>query len=415
MSKQRVDLLVLGSSEAVTLEGDGPDDLGVVENGGVAVKDGRLVQAASSQLLERKYTARKIIDVSNQTVLPGFVDPHTHLVFHGSRENEFQSRVEGVLYIEVLRKGGGILETVRKTRQVSETELALSATQRLDVFLEHGTTTVEVKSGYGLSTEQELKILRVIKELSRGHPCRIIPTFLGAHAVPREYPSSKDYCDVVVREMIPAVAKEGLARFCDVFCEEGAFDEKQSLTILRAAARSGLRPKIHADEFTSSGGARVANQVRAASADHLIHSPGKELEKMLDSAVTPVLLPASSHSLLSKELARARDMLSIGLPVALGTDFSPANWVMSPLTVAALAARELRMRVAEILRGITINAARAVGMQGQVGSLRPGKSADLVTLKAPSHKRVGYSYGEGLVDKVLIGGRLVVENGRRVR
>jgi len=287
--------------------------------------------------------------------------------------------------------------------------------QRLDTFLERGATTVEVKSGYGLRTEQELKILRVIRKLSNTHPSHIIPTFLGAHAVPSECRNSKEYSDVIVRQMLPAVVKSGLAVFCDVFCEEGAFDSHESLAILKAAARSGLKLKIHADEFTASGGTTVANQIRAVSADHLIHSPPKEVEKMRESGVTPVLLPASGHSLLSKEHARAREMLSMGLPVALGSDFSPANWVMGPLTVAALAARELRMRAAEILRGITVNAAKAVGRDRDVGSLRAGKSADVVTVKAPSHKWIGYSYGEGLVDKVLIKGRLVVEEGRRVR
>jgi len=416
MTKRRVDLLVLGSTQTVTVNSEGAsDDLGVVEDGGVAVKGGRIVQAAASQLLERKFSASKTINAYDEIILPGFVDPHTHLVFNGSREDEFQARVSGVPYIEVLKRGGGILETVQKTRRTSGAELFSDASKRLDNLLEAGSTTVEIKSGYGLRTSDELKILQTIRNLSQTHPCRVIPTFLGAHAIPPEYSAPKEYCRMIIREMIPRVVRSKLAAFCDVFCEEGAFDARESLSILKAAAQGGLRTKIHADEFTASGGARIANTLGSTSGDHLVHSPVKELERMLKTRVTPVVLPASSHSLLSAEHANAREMLSMGLPVALGTDFSPANWVLGQLTVAALAARELRMRAGEILRGITLNAARAVGMERSVGSLAPGKSADLVTLRVPNYKWIGYGYGEGAVDKVLIGGRLKVENGKRVQ
>ena len=413
MGKRRVDLLVIGSRETVTVEGDESKDIGVVEDGGVAVKDGRIVQAAASQLLERKFVAKTVIDANGNVILPGFVDPHTHLVFNGTREDEFQLSLGGASYMDILKAGGGILETVRRTRLSSESELASIGLKRLDGFVESGSTTVEIKSGYGLRTLEELKILRTMRELSTAHPCRVVPTFLGAHAVPTGQ-SLAEYSSDVVREMLPLVVKERLAAFCDVFCEEGAFDAKQSATILRAAVRLGLKAKIHADEFSSTGGARVAAATKCTSADHLIHSPLADLENMLKAGVSPVILPASSHSLLSKEHARAREMLSMGFPVALGTDFSPANWVVGQLTVAALAARELRMRAWETIRGITINAARALGMQGMVGSMAPGKMADLVMLNVPNHKWIGYGYGEGVVDKVLIGGKLVVENGKRL-
>ncbi len=414
MAKQRVDLLILGSKETVSLNGETSSDLGIVEDGGVAVKNGKIIQTASSQLLERKYAPSRVIEANDKIILPGFVDPHTHLVFNGSREDEFQMRLEGVPYIELLKRGGGILETVRKTRLTSGDELLSLATGRLDGFLEAGSTTVEVKSGYGLQTSEEMKILETIRQLSKEHPCHVIATFLGAHAIPPDYQDSREYCRAVIHEMLPKVIGDGLAAFCDVFCEEGAFDSRQSLGILKAAAYGGLKTKIHADEFTSSGGTHVANAVGCTSADHLIHSPVKELQQMLRTGVTPVVLPASSHSLLSEEHARAGEMLSMGLPVALGSDFNPANWVVGQLTVAALAARELRMKAADIIRGITINAARALGMDRIVGSLSPGKNADIVTLKAPNHKWIGYGYGEGIVDKVLIGGRVQVENGKRV-
>jgi imidazolonepropionase len=416
MVRQRVDLLVLGSNEAVTLNGTvGSDDLGIVDDGGVAVRRGRIVAVASSQLLERKFSAAETIEANDEIVMPGFVDPHTHLVFNGSREEEFQLRVAGMSYMDVLKKGGGILETVNKTRQAFKAELVAEGRSRLDNCLEAGSTTVEVKSGYGLRTDTEVKILETIRVLARTHPCHVISTFLGAHAIPREYPSSQEYARLVIEEMLPIIFKNHLAAFCDVFCEEGAFDAKESLSILRAAIRGGLKAKIHADEFSANGGTHVANSIGAVSADHLVFAPERELEKMVKTRVVPVVLPASSHSLLSEKRAKALEMLSIGLPVALGTDFSPANWVFGQLTVAALAARELGMRTADIIRGITVNAARAVGVGGSVGSLSPGKQANITILKVPNHDWIGYTYGEGVVDKVLIGGRVVVENGKRVR
>jgi len=280
-------------------------------------------------------------------------------------------------------------------------------------MLEAGTTTLEIKSGYGLRLEHELKILRVISQLKRHHPCKIIATFLGAHAVPAGV-IPEEYARIVVEEMIPAVHQEGLAEFCDVFCENGIFNPELSRKILRTGTANGLRPKIHADQFTDSMGARVANAVGATSADHLVYSEPRELERMTKSSVVPVLLPASSHSLLSADYPRAREMLSERLPVSLGTDFSPSNWVLGQLTVAAEASRGLRMKAEEIIRAITINAAKALGLQRSIGSIEKGKSADIVILKVPNHKWIGYTYGEGIVDKVLIEGREVVREGKRV-
>ena len=280
-------------------------------------------------------------------------------------------------------------------------------------MLEAGTTTLEIKSGYGLRLEHELKILRAISQLKRHHPCKIIATFLGAHAVPAGV-IPEEYARIVVEEMIPAVHQEGLAEFCDVFCENGIFNPELSKKILRAGTANGLRPKIHADQFTDSMGARVANAVGATSADHLVYSEPRELERMTESSVVPVLLPASSHSLLSADYPRAREMLSERLPVSLGTDFSPSNWVLGQLTVAAEASRGLRMKAEEIIRAITINAAKALGLQRSIGSIEKGKSADIVVLKVPNHRWIGYTYGEGIVDKVLIEGREVVREGKRV-
>lgn len=413
MVKKRVDTLVLNSNETVTLHsGNGDKGLGIIDNGGVAIDRGKIVLTASTSLLERKFKARNKVDAKDEIVLPGFVDPHTHLVFRGAREAEFQNRISGVPYMDVLRKGGGIIETVNRTRQASFESLLQIGKQRLDTCTELGSTTVEIKSGYGLRIEEEMRILKIIQNLRKWHPCRVVPTFLGAHAIPIGE-NSAEYVASVADTMLPKVGQQRLAKFCDVFCEHGAFNSFESERILRKASSIGLQPRIHADQFSDSGGAYVANKVHATSADHLVHSPRHEIERMTKTKVTPVVLPASSHSLLSPDRANARAMLDLGLPVALGTDFSPSNWVLGQLTVASLASRDLRMTAAEIIQGITINSARALGLEKQVGSLQPGKNADLVSLRVPNHNWIGYTYGEDIVDNVLIGGEWVVKAGRR--
>ena len=414
MAKKQVDVLVLNSNETITL--DSPDSetgLGVIDNGGVAINQGKVVLAASTEMLERKFRSRRTIDAEDEIILPGFVDPHTHLVFAGARDAEFQLRIEGISYMDVLRKGGGIIETVNRTRQASADSLFRSGKLRLDACLESGSTTVEIKSGYGLRDDEEIKILKTVSRLKKYHSCRIVPTFMGAHAVPPGETSS-EYVLSVINEMLPQIARAGLAEFCDVFCEKGAFDPLESGRILGKARKLGLKLKIHADQFTDSGGVEIANKLHATSADHLVHSPTRQLEKMAETNVVPVVLPSSSLSVLTGENADARSMLTLGLPVALGTDFSPSNWMLGQLTVAALASRQLRMKASEIIRGITINAARALGLEKRVGSLHVGKDADLVTLRVPSHKWIGYTYGERIVDNVLIGGEWIVKDGKRI-
>ena len=414
MVKKRVDVLILNSNETITI--DSPDTetgLGIIDNGGVAINKGKITLAASTDLLERKFRARRTMDAEDQIILPGFVDPHTHLIFAGAREAEFQLRIAGASYMDVLRKGGGIIETVNRTRQTSSESLFQSGKHRLDTCLESGSTTVEIKSGYGLRDDEEMRILRTIQRLQKYHPCRTVSTFMGAHAVPPGETSS-EYVLSVINEMLPQIARAGLAEFCDVFCEKGAFDPLESGRILGKARKLGLKLKIHADQFTDSGGVEIANKLHATSADHLVHSPTRQLEKMAETNVVPVVLPSSSLSVLTGENADARSMLTLGLPVALGTDFSPSNWMLGQLTVAALASRQLRMKASEIIRGITINAARALGLEKRVGSLHVGKDADLVTLRVPSHKWIGYTYGERIVDNVLIGGEWIVKDGKRI-
>jgi imidazolonepropionase len=412
-TKHRIDLLILDSKETITLANSTEDDLGIIDTGGVAIDKGRIVAAASSQLLERKFSASRNILATDEIILPGFVDPHTHLIFQGSREEEFQQRLGGASYLDVLRKGGGIMETVKKTRQTTQSELLSIAQNRLNSMIEAGTTALEIKSGYGLNLEDELKILRVIRQLRRQNLSQVASTFLGAHAVPA-WMTPEDYAKIVIDEMIPTVHQQKLAEFCDVFCEDSVFNPELSKKILKVGNSYGLKPKIHADQFTDGQGAKIANDVGATSADHLVHSKPSELERMTKTSVVPVVLPASSHSLLSSDHAPVTEMLSMGLPVALGTDFSPSNWILGQLTVAAIAARGFRMKAADIIRGITINAARALRLQDSIGSIRNGKRANIVTLKIPSHKWIGYTYGEGIVDKVLIEGREIVKEGKRV-
>jgi len=312
--------------------------------------------------------------------------------------------------MEILQKGGGILKTVQDTRRASEKELIENCRETLNVMLEHGTTTVEAKSGYGLTLEDEVKCLKVIRRLNEAHPIDIAPTFLGAHAVPPEFKGQADrYVDLITGKMIPEVARRGLAEFCDVFCEKEVFDTSQSRHILLHGKKYGLTPKVHADEMTSFGAAELAAEVNAVSAEHLLFASEKGLKMMAKRGVIAVLLPAAAFTLMTTRYADARKMMSMGVPVALGTDFNPSCWVENQQFVIALACRQMRMTPAEALTAATINAAHAINRAHEVGSLEPGKKADIVILKVPSYKFLGYRFGVNLVDKVIKEGKLVVD------
>jgi imidazolonepropionase len=350
------------------------------------------------------------LNANQKTVLPGFVDPHTHIVFAGSREEEFQMRVEGASYMEILGAGGGILKTVRETRKASVEKLVDSAIEKLDIMLAHGTTTVEAKSGYGLTTKDELKILEVVRRVDQLHAIDIVPTFLGAHAVPPEYNgNTRGYVDLVVDEMIPRVAEKGLAEFCDVFCEKGVFGLEQTRHILGAGKSNGLKPKIHADEMSLLGGAELAADFGAVSADHLIFSSDEGIKALAEKGVIAVLLPAAAFSLMNGRYAEARVMINYDVPVALGTDFNPSCMVENQQLVIAFACHFMKLTPAEAITAATINAAHAVSRAGEVGSLEVGKKADVVVLDAPNHKFLGYSFSVNLVDKVVKNGRVVFD------
>jgi imidazolonepropionase len=415
-----IDLLIVNANELVTLQGGSRkplvgkqmEELGILKDGAVAVKDGRILAVGKTGDVSKQFRADETIDAAGRLVVPGFVDPHTHLVFAGSREDEFELRLKGVSYMEILRKGGGILRTVNATRQASEQELVEGGMKTLDIMLAHGTTTVEAKSGYGLNPEDEIKCLKVAKKLNDRHPVDVAPTFLGAHAVPAEYKGNTDeYVDMIKSKVIPKVAKQRLAEFCDVFCENGVFNVKQSKGILVKGKECGLKPKVHADEMTPFGGAELAAEVDAVSAEHLLYASENGLRMMAKKGVIAVLLPAAAFSLMTAKYADARKMIGLGAPVALGTDFNPSCWVENQQFVIALACRHMTITPAEALTATTINAAHAVKRAHEVGSLEAGKKADVVILNIPSHRFLGYRFGVNLVDKVIKEGRMMIDKG----
>lgn len=396
--------------------GPAMERLGLIDNGYVAVQGDRIVAVGESDRLPAALLGpeTRLLDAGRRAVLPGFVDPHTHLVYAGSRAEEFAQRLGGANYLEILAAGGGILSTVAATRAASEEELTQQAAQRLHRFLLAGTTTVEVKSGYGLSREAELKQLRVVRRLRRMLPMDLVPTFLGAHAVPAEYRDRRQaYVDLLVDDMLPAVAAEGLAEFADVFCEEGVFDADETRRILSRARQLGLRLKLHADELVAAfGGAELAAELGAASADHLLHASEDGLAAMARAGTVAVLLPGTAFFLRTGRYAPARRMVEMGLPLALATDHNPGTCTLESMAqVMGLAALEMGLTPAEALTAATINAAHAIGRQAEAGSLEPGKRADLLVLEGEGPEDIVYRFGTNLVNQVVAQGRLAASGG----
>jgi imidazolonepropionase len=392
---------------------------GSIGGGAVAISDGMIVATGPTAELRARYAARQTLDASGCLVCPGFVDPHTHVVYAGDRATEFELRIRGASYMEIMEAGGGIASTVRAVRQASVEELVSETRPRLDAMLALGTTTVEVKTGYGLDTENELKMLRATAALDRAHPIDLVPTFMGAHAVPPEYRGRTDeYVGLVVDEMLPAAAawypespfaRRGWPFFCDVFCEANVFDRAQSRRVLEAGQALGLAAKIHADEFESLGGVGLAVELGAVSADHLDVTPPAELDQLAGSDTVGVNLPAVPFNLGSTRFADARAMLDAGVALALSTDINPgsAPCPSMPL-VMAIACRYQGLLPAEALNASTINAAYAVGLGEQLGSLEAGKQADLLVVGAPDYRHLAYQFGGNIVRQVIKRGRVVL-------
>jgi imidazolonepropionase len=416
--RQKADFLLVNAGQLLTMSGpatprSGSDmgELGLVKNGAVAACGGMIIAAGpATDVMANIETsaATKIYDASGRVVMPCFCDPHTHAVWAGSRENEFVQRLQGADYLEILQAGGGILHTVRATRAAAAEELLIASRNRLDSFLACGVGTLEIKSGYGLDSETEIKQLQTAKTLGMEHPVDVVTTFLGAHAFPPEYSDNKDaYVDLVISEMLPRVA--GLAEFCDVFCEESVFSLAQSRRILEAAKRYGLKPKIHADEIVPTGGAQLAAEVGALTADHLLTVTPEGIAALAKAGIIAVLLPGTAFFLMKARYAPARAMIEAGVPVALSTDCNPGS---SPTTamnlIISLACLSMKMSPEEALCAATINAAHALGRGREVGSLEPGKYADLTVFGVRDYREIPYYYGVNTVESVYKKGNQVV-------
>jgi imidazolonepropionase len=382
------------------------------DNAVVLCRDDKIAFVGSPAELESQFGPAidaETFDAGGGTLIPGFVDPHTHLPWAGSREEEFAMRLEGKTYMEIAAAGGGILSTVRATRGASEQDLVAALKRRLDFMIRYGTTTAEAKSGYGLNLDDEIKQLRAIRDASSQHAVDLIPTLMAAHETPPEYRGDRSrYLDLVCGEIIPQVAEEQLAQFCDVFCEEGVFTTDESRRVLVTGSDYGLAPRLHADEFVDSGGAVLAAELGALSADHLIAISPEGIEAMAAAGVTAVLLPGTSFFLMKHSYAPARRLVEAGVPIALATDCNPgsSNTESVPM-IFVLAVFELGLTIEESLTAATLNAAACLGMGESVGSVEVGKKADLVVLDAPNLLHLAYHYGVNPVAAVIKNGRVV--------
>jgi imidazolonepropionase len=411
------DLAVWNCAQLVTLAGPprariGGEmrELGIVPDGAMLIRDGLVHATGTRTGIEALVSAStEIVDADGRIVLPGFVDAHTHPVFAGTRADEFEQRSEGATYAEIAARGGGIRSTVRRTRQAPETELLEAARRYRHWFHKGGTTTIEAKSGYGLSLESELKILRVIQWLGADGLLRCVPTFLGAHEVPDEYRGRiDDYIELLIHEMLPRVSGERLAEYCDIFCEPFVFPAEKARPFLKAAKQHGFRLRLHADQFTADAGAKLAAEMRAATADHLEATGAEGLNALQAAGVQPVLLPASVYHLGSSRYPAARLMMDLGMAVVLATDFNPGS---SPTTsmplVLSLACTHMKMTPAETITAATINAAYSLGRGDSIGSLEPGKQADFAIHDCGDYRELPYFFGRDTACAVYISGACV--------
>lgn len=412
-------LIIKNAAELVTCCGSAPkkgsamNDIGIISDGALVIEDGIICDVGTTTEILSRVDEQdcQVIDAAGKCVMPGFIDSHTHFIFGGYRPEEFFWRLNGVPYLDILERGGGILSTVQATKNINKSELKKLGRKRLDAMLAMGVTTVEGKSGYGLDIETELCQLAVMSELNQEHPVDVVPTFMGAHAIPPKYRGrTDDYVDFVIEQVLPEVVKQGVAEFCDVFCEQNVFSVEQSRRILQAAQAFGIKSKIHADEIVNLGGAELAGELKAVSADHLLQTSDAGIDCLAANNVVATVLPATAFC-LREPYARARTMIDRGVAVALATDYNPGSCFSNSIPlVASLAAIQLRMTPAEIVSALTINAAAAVDRADKVGSLECGKQADIIILDYPSHLFLMYHVGINVIDKVIKKGQILIDN-----
>jgi len=420
----KADFAIIHANELVTLEGtsnkplvkEEMKNLGIIKDGAVAVKDGKIVAVGTTkEVLDKLEKGFEVVDASGKLVTPGLIDPHVHLIFAGSREDELElMAVEGVKYLEIKARGGGMPTTLKKTGEASTEELIEKTTKILDTMLIHGTTTIEAKSGYEMTLQGEIRQLEIIQTLNKTHPIDLVSTFL-AQGIPVEYENKVDQLtDEIVKKWIPEIARRKLAEYCDVFCEKGYFNLEQSRRILETGRNYGMKLRIHADWLVHSGGAKLGAELGVVSADHLIFTPMEDIEALVRSGTIGIFLPTTPFCYVGT-YAKAREIISRELPVALATDLSAANMCESMQMMMTIAVLQMKMTTEEVLVASTINAAHSIERAHEIGSLEVGKKADIVIFDAPNHKYFPYHYGVNLAEKVYKNGKLVAEKGRRVK
>ncbi|MBD3257242.1 imidazolonepropionase [candidate division GN15 bacterium] len=422
--EKRATILIKNIGQLITMRGPAPrvgsqmNDLGLIEDAGIAFAGEDVLAVGKSDEIGGHVELSEgctVIDAGGRVVTPGLIDPHTHPVFAKTREREFEMRAQGRPYMEIAKAGGGIRTSVRALREASAVDLRQNMTKRLDLLLAHGVTTVEAKSGYGLSTESEIKSLEVIRDVADVHPMDVVATFLGAHEVPDEYREDREgYVRLVIEEMIPAVTRDNLAEFCDIFCEEGVFEIEDSRRIMTAAKDAGLKLKFHADELVSLGGAELAAELGAVSADHLGFISDEGIKRMAEAGTVAVLLPGTLFSLQSKTYAPARKMIESGVVVALSTDCNPgSSFTESLAMIVTLAVLQMKMTTAEAISAVTVNSAAAIDRTGKIGQLVPGMQGDAVVWDMGDYRELSYHYGVNLVHRVIKRGKLVINRGKQ--
>lgn len=418
MARTEIDLLIKGGQVVTALSGSAPvrggdmQKLEIIEEGWVACAAGQITAVGPAEEVREQVELTNetmVIGAAGKVITPGLIDPHTHLVFGGSREDEFYLRARGADYMEIMEAGGGILSSVRATRAASLEELVSAGKDRLRWMLEQGVTTVECKSGYGLDLDTELKQLEAVRILKDAQPVELVSTYLGAHAWPPEYAEDRDgYVDFVINTVLPKIREEGLAEFVDVFTEKGVFSVEQSRRIFNKAKELGFALRVHADEMHTLGGAELAAELGMASADHLLMVSEEGIQALAESGVIPILLPGTAFS-LRKPYAPARKMLDAGLPLALATDFNPGSCPITSLAlVMSLACLYMAMTPEEVLNAVTINAAYSLGRSERIGSLEAGKQADIVIFQVDDYRKIPYYIGTNLVETVIKTGKVVV-------